>query len=83
MLRGDELLARLGASEFAIVAVRTDRTAAVFIAERVLGKLRKPIKIGNHVLGVSIGISLSSNDVSVSSSDQEPDVQQTKSAIVA
>jgi diguanylate cyclase (GGDEF)-like protein/PAS domain S-box-containing protein len=63
-LRGEELLARLGGDEFAIVAANADRSAAVFIAERVLGTLRSPIVIGSNVfaLGVSVGISLYSHD---------------------
>ena len=64
VLRGEELLARLGGDEFAIVAANADRTAAVFIAERLLGTLRNPIVIGSNVflLGVSVGISLYSHD---------------------
>jgi diguanylate cyclase (GGDEF)-like protein/PAS domain S-box-containing protein len=63
-LRVEEFLARIGGDEFAVVVENADNVAAKIIAERLVGALREPLKIGDHVfsLGVSVGISLFCNN---------------------
>ena len=63
--RGNDLIARLSADEFA--AVIKDSTAAVqieLVAERLIESLSKPIKIGEHdlVSSASIGIAIFPDD---------------------
>ncbi|MEI7432265.1 MAG: diguanylate cyclase, partial [Betaproteobacteria bacterium] len=63
-LRSEEFIARFGGDEFAVVVENTDKAAATFMAERLVGALRDPLRIGDHVfsLGVSVGISLYCNN---------------------
>ena len=59
VLRESEIVARLGGDEFAILATNADASAAVLIAERIVGTLATRVEVGSQAfsLGVSIGIS--------------------------
>ena len=59
-VRATDTVGRLGGDEFAIICEDTDEAAAVLVAARILGDLRRPIqKRGDeHHIGVSIGVAV-------------------------
>ena len=64
-LRGSELFARLGGDEFAITLTNLETNyGATIVAKRIIDALKKPFKIGAHIIssGASIGISLCPSD---------------------
>ena len=64
-MRGTDLVARMGADEFAIIQTNlVDEDGTVTIAERVVESLAEPFQIENNSLftGVSIGIALYHGD---------------------
>ncbi|NYD42858.1 PAS domain S-box protein [Nocardioides panaciterrulae] len=59
-VRATDTVGRLGGDEFAIICEDTDEGAAVLVAAKVLGELRRPFSSDGeeHQLGVSIGVAL-------------------------
>lgn len=64
-LRGEDTLARLGGDEFAVLLPEvTGGSAAHFVADKLLGALNSPQRIGSHELTVSasVGVALFPQD---------------------
>lgn len=60
-VRLEDTVARLGGDEFVVLLdAPTDREQAVVVADKILGKLRKPYQLGTQTgtISVSIGVSL-------------------------
>ena len=57
---GDQLLARIGGDEFALLGLGCDRDASVLVAQRLASALRPPFELGEIVIDIdaSAGISL-------------------------
>lgn len=69
ILRGNDMLARLGSDEFAILVVSDHRLPALEqLAERILRHLSEPMTLGSKevVVGASIGITYSNSSHSTS-----------------
>lgn len=60
-VRATDTVGRLGGDEFAIICEDTDEQAAVLVAAKILGELRKPFRRpgDEHLIGVSIGVAVS------------------------
>ncbi len=59
-VRATDTVGRLGGDEFAIICEDTDEAAAVLVAAKILGELRRPFTHDGeeHQIGVSIGVAL-------------------------
>ena len=59
-VRATDTVGRLGGDEFAIICEDTDEQAAVLVAAKILGELRRPIEQHGeeHQIGVSIGVAV-------------------------
>jgi diguanylate cyclase (GGDEF)-like protein len=63
VVRKEDTLARIGGDEFVIIQTETDQPeGAGVLAERLIGAVRQPIELEDHVLsvGLSIGIAMAS-----------------------
>ncbi|GAA2141917.1 hypothetical protein GCM10009844_12640 [Nocardioides koreensis] len=60
-VRATDTVGRLGGDEFAIICEDTDEQAAVLVAAKILGELRKPFRRegDEHQISVSIGVAVS------------------------
>ena len=60
-VRATDTVGRLGGDEFAIICEDTDEQAAVLVAAKILGELRKPFRRqgDEHEISVSIGVAVS------------------------
>ncbi|WP_285474368.1 bifunctional diguanylate cyclase/phosphodiesterase [Actinoplanes sp. NBRC 101535] len=64
-VRGDDLVARLGADEFAVLVRSAPRRNGETVAERLLDLLRHPVQAGEHelLLNARLGVAVSHGDI--------------------
>lgn len=64
LLRGNDLLSRIGGDEFVVLLTRVTRESLIAVAQRIIGTFAEPFEVeGRHLtIGASLGISIYPDD---------------------